>query len=101
MSAFAGCGHSGFLLARCNLAKGARCDTHVVVRMVEDRLLNMLPLEVIAQARVGPIRNDLGIGLDLAHQAGSFISEHVGGLQQNHVTAAPHLRWAFGYFPLL
>jgi len=39
------------LWATCNLAKGARCDTDDVIRMVEDRLLNLLPIEVIADAK--------------------------------------------------
>jgi hypothetical protein len=39
------------LRAKCNLAKGARCDVDDVIRLVEDKLLNLLPLEVIAQVK--------------------------------------------------
>lgn len=40
------------LLARCNWGKGTQCDIDELIRTLEDRLLNLLPPDIIAKARV-------------------------------------------------
>lgn len=39
------------LRARCNLQKGTQCDIDELIRTLEDRLLTLLPTDIIAKAR--------------------------------------------------